>query len=89
MLLGWGLGISAGFFVCIALADLLPEVAFHDHDRGTLTAALFVGIGLAVVIESLPGHTHDGDHSHSPFGNHPMEKTPLDQRTEILSDDNL
>ncbi len=31
--LGWGLAASAGFFIGIALADLLPEVAFHDHDR--------------------------------------------------------
>jgi zinc and cadmium transporter len=57
-LLGWGLAISGGFFICIALSDLLPEVAFHDHDRGILTAALLVGISLAVAIESLPGHSH-------------------------------
>ncbi len=63
LVLGWGLAISAGFFICIALSDLLPEVAFHDHDRLKLTAALFIGIGLAVLIESLPGHQHDG-HQH-------------------------
>ncbi len=61
--LGWGLAVSAGFFICIALSDLLPEVSFHDHDRGKLTAALFAGVLLAVAIESLPGHAHDhGDH---------------------------
>ena len=66
-LLGWGLGISVGFFVCIALADLLPEVAFHDHDRGKLTTALFLGIALAFAIECLPGHTHDHEHDgHTP-----------------------
>ncbi|MGB7342924.1 MAG: ZIP family metal transporter [Pirellulaceae bacterium] len=64
LVLGWGLAISGGFFICIALSDLLPEVAFHDHDRLKLTAALFVGIGLAVLIESLPGHEHDG-HNHT------------------------
>ena len=58
VVLGYGLALSAGFFVCIALADLLPEVAFHDHDRGKLTAALFLGIMLAVGIENLPGHSH-------------------------------
>ncbi|MGV3485660.1 MAG: ZIP family metal transporter [Planctomycetaceae bacterium] len=63
--LGWGLAVSAGFFICIALADLLPEVAFHDHDRVKLTAALLLGIALAVGIENLPGHSHDG-HLHHP-----------------------
>jgi zinc and cadmium transporter len=57
-LLGWGLAISAGLFIGIALADLLPEVAFHDHDRGKLTAALLLGVAVAVGIENLPGHEH-------------------------------
>ncbi len=61
-ILGWGLAISAGFFICIALADLLPEVAFHDHDRVKLTIALLLGVVVAIGIENLPGHTHD----HSP-----------------------
>lgn len=69
VLLGWGLAASAGFFVGIALADLLPEVAFHDHDRGKLTLAFLLGIAIAVGVENLPGHSHDhsvvnGDHSH-------------------------
>ena len=72
-ILGWGLAISAGFFIGIALADLLPEVAFHTHDRGKLTAVFLLGIAIAVGIENLPGHTHhvqeppgstkQGDHS--------------------------
>lgn len=57
-LLGWGLALSAGFFICISLSDLLPEVAFHDHDRLKLTTALLLGVALAVGIESLPGHNH-------------------------------
>lgn len=61
---GYGLALSAGFFICIALADLLPEVHFHDHDRGKLTAALFLGIALAIGIENLPGHSHSHDHHH-------------------------
>jgi len=66
-ILGWGLAISAGFFICIALADLLPEVAFHDHDRVKLTIALLFGVGIAIAIENLPGHSHThgpGDDGH-------------------------
>jgi len=73
-LLGWGLVVSAGFFIGIALADLLPEVAFHQHDRGKLTSAFLLGIGIAVGIENLPGHNHDhsqDQHLHSPIhGDH-------------------
>lgn len=68
LMLGIGLGISAGFFVCIALSDLLPEVHFHHHDRLALTTALLVGVALAVGIENLPGHSHT--HSHVPNHNH-------------------
>ena len=60
--LGWALAISAGFFIGIALADLLPEVSFHDHDRGKLTAALLLGVAISICIENLPGH----DHTHDP-----------------------
>jgi zinc and cadmium transporter len=58
-LVGWGLAVSAGLFIGIALADLLPEVAFHDHDRGKLTMALLLGVAVAVGIENLPGHSHE------------------------------
>ncbi len=51
--IGWALAFSAGFFICIALSDLLPEVTFHSHDRGRLSAALLLGIGLAVGVEFL------------------------------------
>jgi zinc and cadmium transporter len=69
-LLGWGLVISSGFFIGIALADLLPEVAFHDHDRGKLTIAFLAGMAIAIGIENLPGHSHSHDvppvnHAHS------------------------
>ena len=62
---GLALAVAAGFFICIALADLLPEVAFHDHDRGKLTAALLLGVAVAVAIENLPGHTHEHPHPHA------------------------
>ncbi|MFG0266187.1 MAG: ZIP family metal transporter [Rhodopirellula sp. JB055] len=64
--LGWGLAISAGFFLGIALADLLPEVAFHDHDRGKLTFSFLLGVAIAVGIENLPGHSHE----HHSIGEH-------------------
>jgi zinc and cadmium transporter len=74
-LLGWGLAVSAGFFIGIALADLLPEVAFHDHDRGKLTVTFLLGIAVAVAVENLPGHSHDhgsaGEvHNHSDHAEH-------------------
>ena len=73
-ILGWGLAISAGMFVGIALADLLPEVAFHDHDRGKLSVTFLLGVGLAVGIENLPGHDHSshqhGSHQHEHDHNH-------------------
>lgn len=62
VLLGWGLAISAGLFIGIALADLLPEVAFHHHDGGKLTTALLLGIAVAVGVENLPGHSHGSHH---------------------------
>lgn len=61
--LGWGLALSAGFFIGIALADLLPEVAFHDHDSGKLTMVFLLGIAIAVGVENLPGHNHSHEHS--------------------------
>ena len=47
IVIGCALAFAAGVFLCIALADLLPEVAFHAHDRFRLTLALFLGIALA------------------------------------------
>ncbi len=68
--LGWGLVVSAGFFIGIALADLLPEVAFHHHDRGKLTTAFLLGIAIAVGIENLPGHHHHAPDHHSGHVDH-------------------
>lgn len=64
-LVGWGLAISAGLFIGIALADLLPEVAFHHHDRGKLTTALLLGVAVAIGIENLPGHDHGTHQPHA------------------------
>jgi len=43
---GGALAFSAGTFLCIALADLLPELQFHSHDRLKLSVALLAGLAL-------------------------------------------
>jgi len=43
------LAFSAGTFLCIALADLLPELQFHSHDRLKLSVALLAGLALMAV----------------------------------------
>lgn len=63
--LGGCLAFAAGVFLCISLTDLLPEVAFHAHDRVLLTAALFGGVALAWSIGLVePEHAHDA-HDHA------------------------
>lgn len=69
LVIGTALAFSGGVFLCISLADILPEVSFHSHDRFKLTAALLAGVLLAYGIGFLePAHTHGGhdhdDHSH-------------------------
>ena len=59
--IGLTLAFSAGAFLCIALADLLPEVHFHSHDRGKLSTALLVGVGIAFVIELFHSHDHESE----------------------------
>ncbi len=56
------LAFAAGTFLCIALSDLLPELQFHDHDRGKLSAALLLGLAVAWGIVQFEGTTHQ----HSP-----------------------
>ena len=53
------LAFSAGVFICIALADLLPEVRFHSHDRFILTASFGVGLLIALALGMFePNHHH-------------------------------
>ncbi len=68
--IGCILGFSAGFFLCIALSDLLPEVAFHSHDRFRLSASLLLGVALAVGIEMMHTHSHDHGHGEKHHGSH-------------------
>lgn len=62
---GYALAFSAGFFLCIALGDLLPEVQFHSHDRWKLSAALLAGVAIAYGIEMTHSHSHSSSHTHS------------------------
>ena len=64
--IGCALAFAAGDFLCISLADLLPEVTFHSHDRTWLTLALFLGVALAIGIGFLEHkHVHEGHEQHS------------------------
>jgi len=58
--LGSALAFCAGTFLCIAGADLLPELQFHRHDRVKLSLVLLAGIGVALLIVRLghAGHEH-------------------------------
>ena len=66
-MVGCALGFSAGFFICIALGDLLPEVAFHSHDRIKLSLAVVLGVLLAIGIEYVHQRAHQG-HQHTTVG---------------------
>jgi len=65
--IGLALAASAGVFLCVALADLLPEVQFHRHDRGALSAALLLGLALAWTIGQFEHASHDhANHAEPP-----------------------
>jgi len=66
--IGAALAFAAGVFICISLADLLPEIEFHSHDRLKLSSALVLGTLLAYGIGFLEPHHHHGDASHSEHG---------------------
>jgi zinc and cadmium transporter len=70
-LIGGALAFSAGVFLCVSLADILPELSFHSHDRWTLSAALLLGIAAAIGIGYLePPHSHGPMNSHQTVGEH-------------------
>ncbi len=58
--LGGALAFCAGTFLCIACADLLPELQFHSHDRLKLSLALANGLAVAVLLGEFEtsGHAH-------------------------------
>jgi zinc and cadmium transporter len=56
---GSALGFCAGTFLCIACADLLPELQFHSHDRLKLSLALAAGLLIAILIGKLEPSDHE------------------------------
>ncbi|MCK9315227.1 MAG: ZIP family metal transporter [Verrucomicrobia bacterium] len=58
---GNALAFCAGTFLCIACADLLPELQFHTHDRLKLTLSLLVGLCVAFLVGYF-GHPKDAAH---------------------------
>ncbi|MEO1717956.1 MAG: ZIP family metal transporter [Planctomycetota bacterium] len=57
---GMAMAVAAGAFICVALADLMPEVQFHSHHRARFTLALAMGIALswAIGLFEPEGHHH-------------------------------
>jgi len=77
---GLALGAAAGVFLCIALADILPELRFHSHDRLKLSLALLLGVLLAYAVSQLePSHSHHPPHKHVSL---PLE-APRAEQTDI------
>jgi zinc and cadmium transporter len=59
-IVGCALAFSAGVFLCISLADLLPELEFHSHDRFKLSLTLLIGVAIAYAIGFVePQHAHE------------------------------
>lgn len=63
---GCVLAFASGNFLCIALADLLPELQFHSHDRWKLSAMLLLGLGASYGLVFLESSGHDHHHNHAP-----------------------
>ncbi len=61
-LIGIAMAMAAGAFICIAAADLLPEVQFHSHDRVLLTASLALGLAISwgITVLERSSHAHHG-----------------------------
>lgn len=81
--LGVALAFCGGAFLCIACGDLLPELQFHSHDKGKLSLALLLGIGVAALIsqfEHCGGHDHGHHHEQcqNPAHNHGHDLPPVE-----------
>jgi zinc and cadmium transporter len=73
--IGTALSFSAGVFLCVALADILPELSFHSHDRFLLSAALLIGIAVAYLVGYFePSHFHP-----------PLHRDPPGERLGLLT----
>ncbi|MDR2524054.1 MAG: ZIP family metal transporter [Candidatus Nomurabacteria bacterium] len=67
--LGVVLGLTAGFFIYIAVSDIIPAIHAREKKRfvGVQTALLVAGVvvvGLAITIAHGYIHTEDGEHGH-------------------------
>ena len=62
------LAFCAGTFLCIACADLLPELQFHSHDRLKLSLALLAGLSVAMLIGQFEGSGHNHQHPELTLG---------------------
>ena len=58
VLIGCALAFSAGTFLCISLADLLPEMELHSHNRVPLSVMLLLGIAMSWIIGSIEPEHH-------------------------------
>lgn len=63
-IVGPAMALAAGAFICIAAADLLPEVQFHSHDGVLLTTSLALGLATAWGITALERTSH-AHHAHA------------------------
>lgn len=72
-ILGVAMALAAGAFLCIAAADLLPEVQFHSHDRLLLTTSLALGLAIAwgITVMERSTHAHAQTHADSQADGHP------------------
>jgi zinc and cadmium transporter len=65
---GISVAFAGGVFICIAAADLLPEIQFHSHNRVVLSLLIILGMFAAYGIGFLePSHQHGG-HTHGAHG---------------------
>jgi zinc and cadmium transporter len=84
VLIGGALAFSAGVFLCVSLADILPELSFHSHDRWSLSAALLLGIAAAIGIGFLePEHSHAPTEALLQMNNFAAASVALARRTGI------
>ena len=73
VLLGCALAFCTGTFLCIASADLLPELQFHSHDRFKLSVALLAGLSVAVLIKHFEA---DNEQAPAPAAAFPANGAP-------------
>ena len=64
-IIGVAMALAAGAFLCIAAADLLPEVQFHSRDRVLLTMSLALGLAIAWGITVMERSSHAHSHAHA------------------------